>query len=114
MAATTPWEGAVGGGKVTVALAATGQGQGSLRSEEESRVGSSRPAPGAAGSVTQQRVAIPHWDTERSPGSQARALAAPGCQMPVEVADCCSCARGMEEKQREQAVPSELCVPPRV
>lgn len=68
----------------------------------------------AAVSVTQQRVAVPCWDTEPSPGSQARGLAAPDCQMPVEVADCCSCARGMKETQREQAVPSRLSVPPHV
>lgn len=77
VAATTPWEGASGGGKVT--LAATGQGQEGLMNEEGSRVGSPHPAPGAAGSVTQQRVAVSCWDTKRSPGSQARGLAAPSC-----------------------------------
>lgn len=114
MGAAIPWEGAIGGGKVSVALAATGQGQGNLMTKEGSRVGSPHPAPGAAGSVTQQRVAVPCWDTEWSPGSRAGGLAAPGCQMPVEVPDCSSCARGMKEKQREQAVPSKLRVPPRV
>lgn len=79
VAAATPWEGAIGGGKVTMALAATWQGQMNLTTKEGSGVGSPCPAPGAPGSVTQQRVAVPCWDTEPSPGSQARGSAAPGC-----------------------------------
>lgn len=45
LAAATPWEGAIGGGKVTVALAATGQGQRNLTTKEGSGVGWPCPAP---------------------------------------------------------------------
>lgn len=116
VAAAAAWDGAIGSGKVTVALAlaAMGQGQGNLPTKEGSGVGSPRAAPGAAGGVTQPRVAVPRWDTERSPGSQARGLAAQAARC-LRKSLACSCATGMKEKRRGagsalQAVCASPCV----
>lgn len=94
MAAATPWDGALGGGKVTVALAVTGQGQGNLTTKGGERgwfAPSSTWCSWWCHSAACGHPLLGHRVVSRL---QAWALAASSCPMPLEVTDCCSSARG--------------------
>lgn len=79
MAATTPWEGAIGGRKVTVALAGTGQGRRNLRTKEGSGVGLPCPALTVQLSVSLSSVWLSHRAISSSSQVGAWLLQAAGC-----------------------------------